>query len=261
MSKSQKPITIAIAGKGGTGKTTICGMLVDCLVARGRGPLLAVDADPNANLNEVLGIELPITLGEIRENIARADSVDPSPIPAGMNKQTYAEFMFDSALYESPDYDMLAMGRTQGRGCYCYVNGVLKTQLEKYENSYRYIIVDNEAGLEHISRGTLPSVDIMLLISDCSRRGIQAVGRISQMIGELKLNPQIMKLIVNRAPERKLNSGIVEEISLQGLDLLGILPQDDIIYEYDCLGKPSAKVPESTAVKQALNQLIDVLEL
>ena len=261
MSRRNKPVTIAIAGKGGTGKTTISGMLVDCLVSRNKGPLLVVDADANANLNEVLGVELPITLGEIRENIAHADMQEPSPIPAGMDKQTYAEFMFESALYESADYDMLAMGRTQGQGCYCYVNGVLKTQLEKYEGSYHYIIVDNEAGLEHISRGTLPSVDIMLLISDCSRRGIQAAGRIKQMVSELRLNPSILKLIVNRAPHGKLDAGISEEIARQELDLLGVLPQDDIVYSYDCAGRPSAQVPANAPIKLALSPLIDALGL
>lgn len=255
------PLTIAVAGKGGTGKTTICGMLIRHLAASGKGPLLAVDADANANLNEVLGVELPMTLGEIRENIAHADLVDPSPIPTGMTKQEYAEFMFASALLEGTDFDMLVMGRTQGKGCYCYVNGVLKTQLEKYENSYRYIVVDNEAGLEHISRGTLPAVDIMLLVSDCSRRGIQAVGRIQQMVNELNLKPSVMKLIVNRAPGGQLNAGVREEIEAQGLDLLGVLPQDDAVYEYDCAGKPSADVPEDTPIKQALRPLIDALGL
>ncbi|MDO4573143.1 MAG: AAA family ATPase, partial [Clostridia bacterium] len=211
------PLTIAVAGKGGTGKTTICGMLVEHLSRQGKGPLLVVDADANANLNEVLGVELPMTLGEIRENIAHADMDDASPIPPGMSKQAYAEFMFSSALYEGRDFDMLVMGRTQGKGCYCYVNGVLKTQLEKYESSYRYIIVDNEAGLEHISRGTLPSVVVMLLVSDCSRRGVQAVGRIRQMVGELGLRPQVMKLIVNRAPGGELDPGVREEIAAQGL--------------------------------------------
>ncbi len=261
MKNNSHPITIAVAGKGGTGKTTVCGMLIRYLTDQKKGPLLVVDADANANLNEVLGVELPMTLGEIRENIAHADLVSPSPIPAGMTKQDYAEFMFSSALLEGDDYDMLVMGRTQGKGCYCYVNGVLKIQLEKYEDSYRYIIVDNEAGLEHISRGTLPAVDIMLLVSDCSRRGIQAVGRIKDMVKELGLKPSVMKLIVNRAPSGALNEGVLEEIKAQGLDLLGVLPQDDAVYEFDCAGKPSTNVPEDAPIKMALHPLIDALGL
>lgn len=255
------PVTIAVAGKGGTGKTTTCGMLIEYLVKTGRSPILAVDADPNANLNEVLGVDVDVTLGDIRENVARSDIAVPSPIPSGMTKQEYAEFMFNSALIEEDDYDMLVMGRTQGKGCYCYVNGVLKAQIEKFSGNYRYVVVDNEAGLEHISRGTLPSVDIMLLISDCSRRGIQAVGRVQQMVRDLGLKPKVMKLIVNRAPGGELDAGTREEIEKQQLDLLGVLPQDETVYRYDCDGKPTCSVPEDSPIKLALNKLLEQLPL
>ena len=189
---------IAVAGKGGVGKTTTCGMLVDYLCKAGKGPLLVVDADANSNLNEVLGVEVETTLGDIREEMAQAEK--NGTVPPSMTKADYAEMKFSSALVEEDDYDMLVMGRTQGKGCYCFVNGVLKTQIDKYVGNYKYMIIDNEAGLEHISRGTLPHVDTMLLISDCSRRGIQAAGRIAEMIRDLELNPGAMKLIVNRAP-------------------------------------------------------------
>ncbi|MDR2108527.1 MAG: AAA family ATPase [Coriobacteriales bacterium] len=192
--------TIAFAGKGGTGKTSICGVVVDYLVRAGKTPVLAVDADANSNLNEVLGVEVDKTLGEIREIIAHAELATESPIPSGMSKQDYAEYQFSSALMELDDFDLLVMGRTQGQGCYCYVNGVLKNQIDKYAKNYNYVVVDNEAGLEHISRGVLPKVDVMLLVSDCSRRGIQAAGRLQTMIGELGLKPAQLKLIVNRAP-------------------------------------------------------------
>lgn len=255
------PVTIAVAGKGGTGKTTICGMLIEWLCKNGKGPILAVDADANSNLNEVLGVEVETTLGDIRETMARAEMSDSGEVPTGMTKAEYAEFMFSNALIENDDYDMLVMGRTQGKGCYCYVNGVLKTQVEKYMNGYRYLIVDNEAGLEHISRGILPKIDILLLVSDCSRRGIQAVGRLAQMVKDMELNPKIMKLIVNRAPDGKMDSGTLEEIEKQGLDLLGVLPSDEMVYRYDCDGKPSSQVPEDTPVKKALGEVISKLEL
>ena len=137
----------------------------------------------------------------------------------------------------------------------------LKTQLDKYINNYNYVVIDNEAGLEHISRGTLPHVDAMLLISDCSRRGIQAVGRIAEMIRELELKPGKMKLIVNRAPGGQLNPGVAEEIEKYGLELIGVLPQDEQVYEYDCEGKPSSQVPESSPVKQALAGIMRKLNL
>ena len=253
--------TIAVAGKGGVGKTTTCGMLIDLLCSQRKTPILVVDADANSNLNEVLGVEVETTLGDIREEMARAEMMKNSPIPAGMTKADYAEMKFSSALIEEDDFDMLVMGRTQGKGCYCYVNGVLTSQMNKYYGNYRYMVIDNEAGLEHISRGVLPHVDTLLLISDCSRRGIQAVARIAEMVRDLDLKPGQMKLIVNRAPGGKLNAAVLEEIEKHSLDLVGVLPQDDTVFEYDCEGKPSAKVPANNPVKVALSSIAAKLGL
>ena len=253
------PHTIAVAGKGGVGKTTTCGMMIDYLCKKADGPLLVVDADANSNLNEVLGVEVDTTLGEIREEMAQAEM--KGTIPSGMTKADYAEFKFNSALVEEDDFDMLVMGRTQGKGCYCYVNGVLKTQVDKYAKNYSYIVMDNEAGLEHVARGTLPHVDTMLLISDCSRRGVQAVARIAEMIGEMELKPSRMGLIINRAPEGVLDDGIREEIEKHGLTLLGVLPQDDAVYRCDCAGEPSAKLPDSNPVKVALKGILQSIGL
>lgn len=252
--------TIAVAGKGGVGKTTVCGMLIDALIKDGKGPLLVVDADANSNLNEVLGVEVETTLGAVREEIAQAE-LRGDVIPKNMTKADYAEYRFNSALVEEDDFDMLVMGRTQGKGCYCYVNGILKTQVDKYVGNYRYTVIDNEAGMEHIARGTLPHVDTLLLVSDCSRRGIQAVGRIAEMVKELNLKPTTMRLIVNRAPNGVLSEGVKEEIAAQKLDLLGVLPQDEAVYEADCDGRPSSKIPDSSPMKQALHALLKQLPL
>ena len=253
------PHTIAVAGKGGVGKTTTCGMMIDYLCKKGAGPLLVVDADANSNLNEVLGVQVDATLGQIREEMAQAEL--KGSIPAGMTKADYAEYKFSSALIEEDDYDMLVMGRTQGKGCYCYVNGVLKTQVDKYAKNYRYVVMDNEAGLEHVARGTLPHVDTMLLISDCSRRGIQAVARLAEMVSEMDLNPTTVGLIVNRAPAGELDAGVREEIEKHGLKLLGVLPQDEAVYRCDCAGEPSAKLPESNPVKVALKGIMQSIGL
>jgi CO dehydrogenase maturation factor len=253
------PHTIAVAGKGGVGKTTTCGMLIDYLCAKGQGPVLVVDADANANLNEVLGVEAQTSLGEIREEMAQAEL--KGSIPAGMTKADYADFKFSSAIIEEDDFDMLIMGRTQGKGCYCYVNGVLKTQVDKYAKNYKYIVMDNEAGLEHVARGTLPKVDTMLLISDCSRRGIQAVARIAEMVKEMELKPGRMGLIVNRAPGGQLDDGVKAEIEKHGLDLLGVLPQDEGVYRCDCDGQPSAKLPGNNPVKLALKDIMKSIGL
>ncbi|QNM05874.1 ATP-binding protein [Qiania dongpingensis] len=252
--------TIAVAGKGGVGKTTLCGLLIQYLCEKEKGPILAVDADANSNLNEVLGVEVESTLGDIREEIARAEMMDPSPIPAGMSKQDYAAFRFNSALVEEDDYDLLVMGRTQGSGCYCYVNGLLTAQVARLSSQYEYIVVDNEAGMEHISRGILPHVDAVILVSDCSRRGIQAVGRIAELVKECKLNPGAMGLIVNRAPEGSLNEGIREEIGNQGLNLIGVVPHSEAVYEFDCEGRPTAvNLPQDSPVRKALIEAVEKL--
>jgi len=253
--------SIALAGKGGTGKTTVCGLFLDHLAKAGKGPILAVDADANSNLNEVLGVKKPVSLGEIREEIILTELDENNPIPKGMSKQEYMDFRFTSALAEEENYDLLLMGRTQGKGCYCYVNDVLQQQLQKYYKNYQYLIIDNEAGLEHISRGILPPVEIVLLVSDCSRRGIQAAGRIASMIVELGLKVQKTALIVNRAPDGCLAEGIQEEISLQKLDLMGIIPQDPLVYEYDSAGIPLVKLPVESPARSALGKIIDKLDL
>ena len=253
------PHTIAVAGKGGVGKTTTCGMLIDYLCKKGDGPVLVVDADANSNLNEVLGVEVETSLGAIREEMAHAELT--GAIPKGMTKADYAEFKFNSALIEDDDFDMLVMGRTQGKGCYCYVNGMLQSQVAKYAGNYKYVVMDNEAGLEHVARGTLPHVDTMLLISDCSRRGIQAVARVAEMVRELNLNPGQMGLIVNRAPGGVLDAGIREEIEKHGLTLFGVLPHDDAVYRCDCDGEPSSKLPENDPMKSALKDIMRSLGL
>jgi CO dehydrogenase maturation factor len=253
--------SVAFAGKGGVGKTTTCGLFIDHIVRAGKGPVLAVDADPNSNLNEVLGVEVDLTLGDLREEIANAEMADPSPIPISMSKQEYAAYKFGDALIEHDKFDMLVMGRTQSKGCYCFVNDILREQIRKYYLNYGYMVVDNEAGLEHISRGILPPVDIILLVSDCSRRGIQAVGRIAKMIGDLDLKAKDTALIVNRVPDGHLADGIKQEIEAQNLKLLGILPEDGLVYEYDADGKPLVTLPPDSRIRVALEDIIGKLKL
>ena len=252
---------IAVAGKGGVGKTTLCGLLIQYLCDKKKTPVLAVDADANSNLNEVLGVDVEMTLGEIREDVERSADSATSKIPAGMSKADYMEMMVNRCLIEDDDFDMLVMGRTQGKGCYCFVNGLLQTQLARYQNSYPYFVVDNEAGMEHISRGVLPSMQTAILVSDCSRRGVQAVGRIAKLIEECEMHPDKIGLIINRAPKGELNAGIKEEIELQGLELLGVVPQDEMVYEYDCEGRPTASLPDDNPVKAALHAIVDKLGL
>lgn len=248
-------ITIAVAGKGGTGKTTFCGMLIDWMGKNGKGPILAVDADANSNLNEVLGVDVETTLGDVRELVAGADLALESPIPVGMSKQDFMEHKLQGCLIEDDDFDLIVMGRTQGKGCYCFVNDLLQRELIKLEKNYPYMVVDNEAGMEHISRGVLPSVDYIVLVSDCSRRGVQAVARIAQLVNEVGMNPKKLCLVINRAPGGVLNDGTAEEIQKHNLNLIGVIPQDEQVFEYDCDGKATSTLPQDSAAKKAVAEI------
>lgn len=249
---------IAVAGKGGTGKTTLTGLLIDYLVKKGEGPILAVDADANANLNEVLGVDIEDTIGDIREDVSKR-SLDNN-FPGGMMKADYLKYKLNTAITEGNGYDMIVMGRSQGTGCYCYVNGVLKTQIDSLSGNYKHLVIDNEAGMEHLSRRVVENIDTLFLISDCSRRGIQAVGRIRRLVDELKLSVGQIFLIVNRAPEGKLNEGTMEEIRNQGLELLGVVPMDTMVYEYDSSGKPLVELPEDSLSKKALHDILSKIQ-
>ena len=252
---------IAVAGKGGVGKTTLTGLLIQYLCESGNKPVLAVDADANANLNEVLGVGIECTLGELREEIERAGVDSRYQIPVGMTKQAYLEARLSDAITEEDDYDLMVMGRTQGQGCYCFVNGLVQTQIQKLQSNYPYVVVDNEAGMEHISRGLIPTMEIAILVSDCSRRGVQAAGRIAALMKELNFKPKTVGLIVNRAPEGKLDAGTMEEVEKQGLTLLGVVPQDQDVYQYDCDGKPIVRLPKDSPVRSALHDIVQKLGL
>ena len=252
---------IAISGKGGVGKTTLCGLLIQYLCESGKKPVLAVDADANANLNEVLGVGIECTLGELREEIERAGVDSRYQIPVGMTKQAYLEARLADAITEEDDYDLMVMGRTQGQGCYCFVNGLVQTQIQKLQSNYPYVVVDNEAGMEHISRGLIPTMEIAILVSDCSRRGVQAAGRIAALMKELNFKPKKVGLIINRAPEGNLDAGTLEEIQNQNLELLGVVPHDDMIYRFDCDGKPIVQLPMDSPVRKALQEIVEKLEL
>ena len=252
---------IAVAGKGGVGKTTLTGLLIQYLCESGKKPVLAVDADANANLNEVLGVGIECTLGELREEIERAGVDSRYQIPVGMTKQAYLEARLADAITEEDDYDLMVMGRTQGQGCYCFVNGLVQTQIQKLQSNYPYVVVDTAAGMEHISRGLIPTMEIAILVSDCSRRGVQAAGRIAALMKELNFKPKTVGLIVNRAPEGKLDAGTMEEVEKQGLTLLGVVPQDQDVYQYDCDGKPIVRLPKDSPVRSALHDIVQKLGL
>ena len=251
---------IAVAGKGGVGKTTLCGLLIQYLCDQGKTPVLAVDADSNSNLNEVLGVEAKQTLGEIREKMKKASSLK-SEVPSNMSKDVYAEQELFASLTEEENFDLLVMGRSQGAGCYCFVNSLLQRQLNSIQDNYPFVVVDNEAGMEHISRGLLSKIDTIILVSDCSRRGIQAAARIAELVEELNIKPEQIGLIVNRAPDGKLSEGTREEVENRKLNLFGVVPGDELVYDYDCDGKAIVSLPEDSAIKVAIKEIAEKIGL
>ncbi len=238
---------IALAGKGGTGKTTLAGLLIRYMVEKGKKPILAVDADANANLNEVLGVMAGQTLGDAREEMKKGG------LP-GMTKDIFMEMRIQEALVEAEGFDLIVMGRPEGQGCYCAANTLLTEFVERLSENYPYIVVDNEAGMEHISRLTTRNINVLLLVSDSSRRGLQAAVRIGQLAKELGLKIEKKYVIINQAEKKDL-ADLEEWGSLlkeNGLSLLGIVPKDELIYSFDKEGKPTSKLPEeSPALKKA----------
>ncbi len=236
--------SIGLAGKGGTGKTTVAGLLVKYLVEKGKVPVLAVDADANANLNEVLGLEVQETLGDAREEMKKG-------VATGMTKDIFMQMKLEQALVEAKGYDLVVMGRPEGPGCYCAANTLLTNYLDRLIKNYAYIIVDNEAGMEHISRLTTNNIDLLLVVSDPSRRGIQAAARILVLTQELPLNIKKKVFLVNQAKENQ-EADIEKSAKEFGLELSGIIPEDPLIREFDVSGKPTTQLTmESKAVEKA----------
>lgn len=244
--------SIALAGKGGTGKTTLASLIIRFLHAKGKKPILAVDADPNTNLPEGLGLEVKETVGMMLAGFMD-EKLD---FPQGMSKETYMEYRLNELLVESKGIDLLTMGRGEGSGCYCYPNVILRKYIDLLAKNYPYVVLDNEAGMEHVSRRLSDHIDLMLIVSDYSLKGVRAAGRIRELTEELKLDVNAQYLILNRAPV-ELDTSIREEIEKQGVDFLGVVPVDEKVFKYDIKGTPIMNLPdESTAVK-AISDLME----
>ncbi|RLB18046.1 MAG: carbon monoxide dehydrogenase [Deltaproteobacteria bacterium] len=241
--------SIALAGKGGTGKTTMAGLLVRYLVEKGKKPVLAVDADANANLNEVLGLEVEETLGDAREEMKTG-------VASGMTKDVFMEMKLQQAVVEAEGFDLIVMGRPEGAGCYCAANSLLTEYLGRLIDNYPFIVMDNEAGMEHISRLTTNNIDVLVAVSDATRRGIQAAARIIELTDELKLNIARKVLVINQASEAQ-REPLIEAARDFGLDVIGIIPEDDELREYDLKGKPTVELGRENAVIQAAYQVFD----
>jgi CO dehydrogenase maturation factor len=248
------PFSIALAGKGGTGKTTVAGMLINYMVTKGKKPVLAVDADCNANLNEVLGLEVTDNLGNAREDMKKGK------VPPGMTKDVFISMRLEQAVAEADGYDLIVMGQPEGQGCYCAANSLLTGFLERLSGNYPYIVMDNEAGMEHISRLTTHNVDILLIVADPSRRALQAALRINKLSKELNIGVGKSFLILNRTQGEPSETAL-DIIRKDGIELIGTIPDDQSIYEFDLKGRPTTEMPEdNTAVTAAWKIFSKILD-
>lgn len=244
--------TIAVAGKGGTGKTTVASLIIAELLAREKTPVLAVDADPNANLNEGLGVDVQTTLGDLQ-----AESLGQrANLPPGMDRRRYVEYQLQSSLVEESGYDLLVMGRTEGPGCYCSVNDILRAYLDDLVPNYPYVVLDNEAGMEHISRRTTRDIDDLFIVSDENPVGIRSAGNIYRLIKKLELSIGRSYLIVNRT-RNGLHAALNDEIEQLELELLGTIPTDDLVVEYNLEQKPLPDLPRETPARRAVGEMLE----
>ena len=258
--------TIALAGKGGVGKTTIAGMVIKYLAQTQPGAILAIDADPSSNLNMVLGLELAWTVGDIREDMLAQvqksllqSGAAMGTLQGGMSKAAYLDYEVRSSLSEGDHFDLIAMGRPEGAGCYCAVNHNLREVVDSISKSYRYVIIDNEAGMEHLSRRTTRDVQHLLMVSDPTQRGIVATERIMGMVKDLDINVENVYLILNRVMG-VLPVPLKERIERMGVNFLGTVPSNNALMEFEFSGRPLVDLGDDSPVYQAVaGMMADIL--
>ena len=244
--------SIAIAGKGGSGKTSIASLIIRYLKRKGLVPVLAVDADGNANLGESLGLDVNKTIG----SIIAAFNDNKISIPSGLTKGAFLELKLNEAIVESKGLDLISMGRGEGTGCYCYPNTVLKKFIDELKTNYAYMVMDNEAGMEHLSRRTTENIDELIIISDHSVKGMRTVARIIKLIEELKLIVGRQSVIINRVPQT-LDSHVVSELEQLNIKPIATIPLDDNVYRYDLEKRSLLKLPDSSEAVKAVSKLMD----
>lgn len=250
--------TIALAGKGGVGKTTIAGMVVKYLVENQQGAVLAIDADPSSNLNMVLGLELEWTVGDIREDLLSqvktsllAGGAAMGTIDGGLSKRDYLDYQIRSSLSEGDQFDLIAMGRSEGPGCYCAVNHNLREVIDAISKNYTYIVIDNEAGMEHLSRRTTRDVQHLLVVSDPTLRGLVAAERIAGLRNELDIEVEHTYLILNRL-NGSVPESLMERVSQLDIPLIGIVPAEQEINQLELSGRPLIDLGSQSPVYQAV---------
>ena len=251
--------TIAFAGKGGTGKTSLAGLVVKYLVSKRKGPVLAVDADSNACLNESLGVSIHATIGGLREESLQTVR-GGSDRPGGMSMEQLFDYQVQQSLIEAEGFDLMVMGRPEGPGCYCGANNIIRKYTDILSEKYPYVVIDNEAGMEHLSRRTTHKVNLLIIVSDPTVKGILTAKRINDLVDELNLEVDRRVLIINRVTgsEGEELKKMAEE---RGITVAGLVPQDDAIFRFDLEGKPVCTLPNNAKSVQALYGIIMTLNI
>ncbi len=247
-------INIAVAGKGGTGKTSVTSLVIRYLLRNNLGTVLAVDADPNSNLAEGLGLEVRQTVGRILNDFQG----EKLHIPPGMTKEAYLEYQLNVAITESKGLDLITMGRGEGPECYCYPNVVIRKLIDDWAKNYAYVVMDNEAGMEHLSRRTTQNVNELLLVSDHSVKGLRAIARVRDLVAELKLNVARESIIINKVPG-KIDALLEQEMDRLGITPTTIIPLDEELNRCDLEQKPLFTLPDTAPAVAAVNALMDRL--
>jgi CO dehydrogenase maturation factor len=242
---------IAVAGKGGSGKTSLASLVIRYLLKKGVGPILAIDADPNANLGESLGLDIKQTVGSLIASF----NEEKINIPPGMTKEAYLDVKLNGTIVESKGIDLVTMGRGEGPDCYCYPNVILRKFADTLSGNYPYMVMDNEAGMEHLSRRTTQDVDELLIVSDHTVKGVRTVARIIELIDELKLIVRRRSVIINQVPDG-LDPMVAEELKKLGIKPAATIPRDEELVKYDIQMKPLLEMPDSSKAVRAVGDLM-----
>ena len=245
--------TVAITGKGGVGKTTVASLLVMRLIARGCAPVLAIDADPNTCLDSALGLEVEKTIGAVREE---ARELAGRGLAAGVSKREVLELKIAESMVEAESFDLIAMGRPEGPGCYCYANNVLREVIAQIAENYPYVVLDNEAGLENLSRRILQRVDLLIMVADPSKRGLDTVGRLYDLAEEMDVRHERLAIVVNRLRGRDLPEAASALRERTGADCVVALPEDEILAELGERGEALSRLSEDNPVVEQLDRFL-----
>ena len=254
--------TIALAGKGGVGKTTVAAMVIKYLAQNQDGAILAIDADPSSNLNMVLGLDLEWTVGDIREGMLEEvqksllkSGAAMGSMPGGATKQEYLDYEVRTSIEEGDRFDLIAMGRPEGAGCYCAVNHNLREVVDSISRGYRYVVIDNEAGMEHLSRRTTRDVEHLLVVSDPTQRGIVAAERIGSMVPDLDINVENLYLILKRVVG-ELPPPLLQRVDALEMNFLGTVPSNNALMEFEFSGRPLVELGDESPVYQAVAEMM-----